>query len=77
MWALDKHFALQAGQYLFILTISSNHLVADKADVAKQLVVVVLAVGQALLLVMARAKEGLLTLGAHKVLHTHTQHTHM
>jgi len=43
--------------------------VTGEADVAEQLMVVDLAVGQALLLVVARTEERLLTLGTHKVLH--------
>ena len=45
-------------------------LVADVAEVAEELVVVCLAVGQALALVVAVAEEWLLALGAHEVLNT-------
>ena len=44
-------------------------LVADVAEVAEELVVVCLAVGQALALVVAVAEERLLALGAHEVFH--------
>ena len=51
------------------LTISVDDLVADEAQVAEELMVVQLAVGLPLLLVVPVAQEGLLALGAHKVLH--------
>ena len=46
-----------------------DDLVADVAEVAEELVVVGLAVGQSGLLEVAAAQEGLLALGAGKVLH--------
>lgn len=49
--------------------VADNDLVADEAHIAKQLVVVRLAVRQTLLFVVLVAEEGLLALGAHKVLH--------
>ena len=54
-----------------VLTVAVNNAVADKADVAKQLVVVNLAVGETFLLVVPRAQERLLALGAHEVLQVH------
>jgi len=48
--------------------ISVDDVIAHKADVAKQLMVVDLTVRQALLLIMTSAQERLLTLGTHKVL---------
>ena len=51
-----------------IRTIACYDAVALEADVSEELVVVSLAVGQALLLVMPMAKERLLTLGTHKML---------
>lgn len=51
-----------------MLTISSNDLVADVAQVSEQLVVMLLAVRQPLLLVMSVPMEWLLTFGAHKML---------
>lgn len=48
--------------------ISLDDLVADIAEVSKELVVVGLAVGQALPLVVPVAQERLLALGTHKVL---------
>lgn len=49
--------------------IPCNHLIADKAQVSKQLMVMRLAVGQPAFLIMPVAQEGFLALGAHKVLH--------
>jgi hypothetical protein len=49
--------------------VALDDLVAHVAEVAKQLVVVRLAVGQALALVVTVTEERLLALGAHKVLH--------
>lgn len=49
--------------------VSCDHQVTCEADVAEQLMVVSLAVGQPLLLIMSSAEERLLTLRAHKVLH--------
>jgi hypothetical protein len=43
-------------------------LVANKAEVAKQLVIMSLAVGKPLFLVVTMSQEGLLALGADKVL---------
>lgn len=58
--------------------ITLNHLIADKAQVPEQLVVVGFTVGQSLLLVVTMAQKRLLTLGTHKVLHvpvfTHSLH---
>ena len=48
--------------------VALDDLVADVAEVAEQLVVVGLAVGQALALVVAVAQEGFLALGADEVL---------
>jgi len=48
--------------------VALNHLIAYVAQVAKELVVVGLAVSQTLPLIMAVAKEGLFALGANKVL---------
>ena len=48
--------------------VTLDDLVADVAKVAEQLVVVGLAVGQALALVVAVAQEGFLALGADEVL---------
>ena len=50
--------------------LDTTDLVADVAEVAEELVVVCLTVGQPLALVVPVAKERLLTLGAHEVLHT-------
>ena len=47
--------------------VALDDLVGDVADVPKELVVVLLAVGPALVLIVARAVEGPLTIGAHKV----------
>lgn len=57
-----------------MLTISSNDLVADIAQVSEQLVVMLLAVRQPLLLVMSVPMEWLLTFGAHKMLKVVTLH---
>ena len=46
-----------------------DHLVTHIAQVAKQLMVVSLAVGQTLPLIMSVAQERFLTLGTHKMLH--------
>lgn len=48
--------------------IAGNHLIAHKAQVPEQLMVVNLAVGQAALLVVAIAQERLLAFGAHEML---------
>jgi len=50
--------------------VALNDLVTHVAQVAEELVVVSLTVGQALPLVVSVAKERFLTLGADKVLHT-------
>lgn len=55
---------VQSGEY-----ISPNDLVAHEAQVPEQLMIVGLAVRQALLLVMPMSQEWLLTAGTHKVLH--------
>jgi len=49
--------------------ISSNHLVAYKTQVAKQLVIMGFTVSQTFLLVVAMTKERFLTLGTYKMLH--------
>lgn len=51
-----------------IFTVSSYDLVANKAEVAKQLVIMSLTVSETLFLVVTMAQEGLLTFGTHKVL---------
>ena len=50
-------------------TVAWDDTIAGEADVSKQLVVVDLAVGQPLLLVVARSEKRFLTLGAHEMLH--------
>ena len=57
--------------FLPVPTGAVDNAVADEADVAKQLVVVNLAVGATFLLVVPRAQERLLALGAHEVLQEH------
>jgi hypothetical protein len=52
-------------------TITSNDLITHEAQVSEQLVVMCLAVSQALLLIVAVTQERLLTLGTHKMLHIH------
>jgi len=49
--------------------VALDNLVADIAKISKQLVIVSFAVGQPLALVVSVAQEGLLALGADKVLH--------
>jgi len=50
--------------------VALDHLVADVAQVSKQLMIVSLTVGQTFPLIMPVAKEGFLALGADKVFHT-------
>ena len=60
--------------YLFLnyssnrLTITGNYLITHKAQIAKQLVIMRLAIGQSLLLVVAVSQKRLLALGANKML---------
>lgn len=56
------------------LTVTSDDLIADEAQISKQLMIVRLAVGHATLLVVTMAKEGFLTLGTHKVLQREAKH---
>ena len=51
-----------------MFTIASDNLVTDEAQIAKQLVIVSLAIGQSFLFVMAVTQERLLAFGTHKVL---------
>ena len=50
------------------LTITSNNLIADEAQVTKKLMIMGLAVSQTTFLIMAIAQEGFLALAAHKML---------
>lgn len=50
-------------------TIASDDLIANETQISKELMIMRLTIGQASLLVVPMAQEGLLTLGAHKVLH--------
>jgi hypothetical protein len=54
--------------FYFWLTITANHLVADKAQIAEQLMIMGFAVGQTALFIMAMSQEGLFALGANEVL---------
>lgn len=50
-------------------TIASNDLIANETQISKELMIMRLAIGQAPLLVVPMTQEGLLTLGAHEMLH--------
>lgn len=50
-------------------TIASNDLIANETQISKELMIMRLAIGQASLLVVPMTQEGLLTLGAHEMLH--------
>lgn len=52
-----------------MLTITSNHLIAHKAKIAEELMIMNLAISESFLFVMAMPEKWLLALGAHKVLH--------
>lgn len=54
---------------LSVRTISRNDLVADETEISKQLVIMSLAVSEALLLVMTMTQERLLAFGAYEMLH--------
>lgn len=60
---MDAPGLVQRGKH-----IAGNDLIAHKAEIAKQLVIVSLAVGQTTLFVVPMAEEGLLALGADKML---------
>jgi hypothetical protein len=59
---------IQEQRCFALLTITRYHLVAHEADIAKELVVVVLAVCQTFLLIVPSAKERLLAFGTHEML---------
>jgi hypothetical protein len=60
---VDAPSLVQGGE-----NIAGDHLIADEAQIAEELVVVSLAVRQTLLLVVAMAEERLLAFGAHEML---------
>jgi hypothetical protein len=61
---VDAPSLVQGGE-----NIAGDHLIADEAQIAEELVVVSLAVRQTLLLVVAMAEERLLAFGAHEMLY--------
>ena len=52
-----------------LLTVPSNNLVTDEAEIAEQLMIMSLAISEALFLIMAMTQEGFLAFRTHKVLY--------